>query len=1527
MEALDRFTPGTKAWFQESFAAPTPAQVQAWERISAGLNVLVSAPTGSGKTLAAFLWAIDSQFRAAAAVPVSELSTEHKVRVIYISPLKALAVDVERNLRIPLHGVTAQTRALGLPIATTRIGVRTGDTPPEERRRFIREPPDILITTPESFYLLLTSAARENLGSVETVIIDEIHAVANTKRGAHLALSLERLDELAERPVQRIGLSATVRPLQTVADFLSGVHPVEIVAPPAEKKWQLDVVVPMPQMGKPTLPQTQETAVNDSDSLPEKPVKRYSEGSIWPATEERIFELICQHRSTLIFVNFRGLAERMTSRLNELAQLTGIAPDVEWVRAHHGSVSYEQRSEIEEGLKSGQLRAVVSTSSLELGIDMGAIDLVIQVESPPSVAAGLQRIGRAGHQVGAVSHGMFFPKYQGDLLQTAVVTMRMKAGAIEELKIISNPLDVLAQQIVAMVAMDPWHVDALEQTIRRCANFKDLTRPVLNSVLEMLAGHYPSDDFGTMRPRLNWDQENDLLTGRRGAQRLAVTNGGTIPDRGLFGVFLADGVGPGRRVGELDEEMVYETRIGDVFALGTSTWRVERITHDQVLVSPAPGEPARIPFWHGYGIGRPAELGQAIGEFTRKLESTDTEQARQDLIAAGLDVWATDNLLTYLAEEKQISGFLPTDRQIVLQRHRDEVGDWRLIVLSPFGDRVHAPWALLAAARLREQFKTDVKAMHGDDGIVFRIPDTAADWEASDWFELSDDALLEAIFPPPDDVLAAITEQLSGSALFTMMFRESANRALLLPKRRPNQRRALWQQRLQAVQLLEVANEYPSFPMIMEAVRECLNDVFDVPALTRVLAGVKTGEIKAVSVNLPQPSPFTSSLLMGYIMAFMYEYDAPLAERKAAALSLDPQLLAQLLGTVELPSLSELLDQTQLTRTALELQHLTDTRKAQDADELTDLLRWLGPLTTDELGARCRWPEAVPAWLTDLESQGRVFSHGDMWVERSDVDTSLERWVLRYARTHVPFTFTELATWLERVNFPTDCSCQPQVGEPPLIECQPQVGVSKPRGTDTASLHVLLADLVRARKLIEGEMRPPGWTYPQLGAIDTSSNGYVDPTVLQTLRRRSIAALRNQIEPVSPLGFARFLPSWHEFGERTGTAGVLRSIEQLAGVPIPASAWETFVLPSRVRDYHRSMLDGLLADGEICWQGNGMIGNGDCWISFHLRENVTQTLRSSNGEIGGELEREILGLLGSGARFSADIATQLDHSVSGVEAALWELAWAGLVSNDSFSGVRSFLQQGATAHQAKRTALSSRGGRQRLRLRRPLTGDLGRTGGRWWAMPQPDLDPTTRAVTTAELLLDRYPVLTRGAVIAEDIPGKFSGIYGVLSAAEEAGQLRRGYFIDGLGATQFAQAIVVDRLREIANQPQSELHAVTITACDPANPYGAALDWPSRHVGNPGRKPGALVVLVAGELVLYIERGGRTALTWSSDATVLAAAAASLRDSIRRVAMTDLTIEKVDGIPILEGNHPLAAALTQADFKMTPRGLTLRSAP
>ena len=977
--ALARFSAPTRTWFGAAFAEPTPAQDGAWEAISQGRHALVVAPTGSGKTLSAFLWAIDRLL----AEPRTEKSG---TRVLYVSPLKALAVDVERNLRAPLIGIRQTAERLGERVPEVSVGIRSGDTPAAERRTLARTPPDILITTPESLFLMLTSQARESLRHVETVIVDEVHAVAGTKRGAHLGLSLERLDALLTEPAQRVGLSATVRPLEEVARFLGGTTPVEIVAPPSVKQWDLKVVVPVEDMTSPA-------PYDDSDEADDSGREA---ASIWPHVENHVADLIEQHRSTIVFANSRRLAERLTARLNEIAaERAGVglettiespaeimaqsgasygAPPV-IAKAHHGSVSKEQRALIEDDLKRGRLPCVVATSSLELGIDMGAVDLVIQIESPPSVASALQRVGRAGHQVGEVSRGVLFPKHRGDLAQTAVAVERMRSGLIESLRIPTNPLDVLAQQIVSMLAMEAWSVDELFDLVRRSASYTQLPRGAFDATLDLLSGRYPSDEFAELRPRIVWDRVTGQLTGRPGAQRLAVTSGGTIPDRGLFGVFLVGGEGPGRRVGELDEEMVYESRVGDVFALGATSWRIEDITHDRVLVTPAPGVPGRLPFWKGDALGRPAELGEAIGAFTRELGSSSRESAVAVAEERGLDPWAAGNLVGYVHEQVESTGVLPSDRTLVVEKFRDELGDWRLVVHSPYGTPVHAPWALAINARLRERYGIDGQAIASDDGIVIRIPDTDAEPPTG-----------ELIAFEPDEIDDLVTQEVGGSALFASRFRECAARALLLPRRDPGRRSPLWQQRQRSAALLEVASKYPSFPIVLEAVRECLQDVYDLPALVGLMRRVQRREIGIHDVDTHQPSPYARTLLFGYVAQFVYEGDSPIAERRAAALALDQGLLAELLGRAEL---RELLDPDVLAEIEATLQRTDPERRVRDAEGVADLLRWLGPLTTDEVVARSTEGAASAEWLAALADARRAvvvrMAGEERWTAVEDV--------------------------------------------------------------------------------------------------------------------------------------------------------------------------------------------------------------------------------------------------------------------------------------------------------------------------------------------------------------------------------------------------------------------------------------------------------------------------------------------------------------------------------------------------------------
>ncbi|WP_210732781.1 ATP-dependent helicase [Streptomyces sp. RKND-216] len=1576
---LDAFSPATRAWFAGAFRAPTAAQEGAWRALAEESDALVVAPTGSGKTLAAFLAALD---RLASVPPPADRLK--RCRVLYVSPLKALAVDVERNLRSPLTGIRHESARLGLPEPEVQVAIRSGDTPAADRRALARRPPDILITTPESLFLMLTSAAREALSGVETVIVDEVHAVAGTKRGAHLALSLERLDELLDRPARRIGLSATVRPVDEVARFLSPRRRATIVQPPSEKRFDLSVVVPVEDMGELGGSPVQDgPAGSGGPGGGEKP-------SIWPSVEERIADLVQAHRSTIVFANSRRLAERLCNRLNEIAyeRATGEplpeehspaevmaqagagrgAPPL-LARAHHGSVSKEQRAQVEEDLKAGRLPAVVATSSLELGIDMGAVDLVIQVESPPSVASGLQRVGRAGHQVGAVSAGVVFPKYRGDLVQAAVVTERMREGAIEALRVPANPLDVLAQQVVAMTAVDSWDVDALLAVVRRAAPFSSLPESAYTGVLDMLAGRYPSDAFAELRPRLVWDRVARTITGRPGAQRLAVTSGGTIPDRGLFGVFLA-GADPkkgGGRVGELDEEMVYESRVGDVFTLGTTTWRIEDITRDRVLVTPAPGQAGRLPFWKGDQLGRPLELGRALGAFLREIGGLSAEDARTRLTSAGLDAFAAGNVLAYLDEQRTACGHVPDDRTVVVERFRDELGDWRVVVHSPFGARVHAPWALALGARLTERYGMDAQVMHADDGIVLRLPD--AGLMGLDMFGPGADAAgadaADAGFgddpeKPPlgaQDVLfdkgevdQLVTDQVGGSALFAARFRECAARALLLPRRNPGKRTPLWQQRQRASQLLQVASEFGSFPIVLEAVRECLQDVFDVPGLGTLMGDIEARRVRVVEVTTPEPSPFARSLLFGYVAQFLYEGDSPLAERRAAALSLDSRLLSELLGRAEL---RELLDPEVLVGLEEELQWRTPERRLKDAEAVADALRVLGPLTDDELTERGADPGGA-AELGRARRAIRVRMAGqEHWAAVEDagrlrdalgaalpvgvpeaftepVPDPLSDLLSRYARTHGPFTSTEAAARF---------------------------------GLGTAVADGALHRLAAAGRLVQGEFHPSG-----------IGQEWCDPAVLRRLRRRSLAALREELEPVPPPALAAFLPRWQHVGggDLRGLDGVVRAVEQLQGAPVPASALEKLVLPSRVRDYSPVLLDQLTTSGEVLWAGAGALPGKDGWVCLHLADTAPLLRRPPLPLETSPVHQAVLDTLEGGfGLFFRQIADQVravlpECGETELVTAVWDLSWSGLLTNDTLAPLRAHLGSGrtagATAHRAKRAVPRGRygglGGGVRAAARAAGTprGGPPTVAGRWALLPPAETDATHRAHALAHTLLDRHGVVTRGAVQAEGVEGGFAAAYRVLSAFEDNGQARRGYVVEGLGAAQFAVDGAVDRLRAVhqARERGAEPHgtaapwgeapsthrrgddarAVVLAAADPANAYGAALPWPEPPDGathKPGRKAGSLVVLVDGELQLYMERGGRTLLAWPAGpdappeaAERLRTAASALGDAARRGAVGTLTVERVNGGAAL--SSPLSGVLEDAGFHATPRGLRIRAA-
>ncbi|MEP6658649.1 MAG: DEAD/DEAH box helicase [Acidimicrobiales bacterium] len=1482
---LDRFSPAVSAWFSSSFPEPTPAQSQGWPAIADGGHTLICAPTGSGKTLAAFLWSIDRIVTA----PLPEKT--RRTRVLYISPLRALAFDVEKNLRAPIAGIGLAAERLGVAdgFVAPVVGMRTGDSSSRDRAALIRHPPDILITTPESLYLMLTSSARETLRGVDVVIIDEIHAMATTKRGAHLMLSLERLDVLCERPPQRVALSATQRPLEEVARFLGGFaasgtpRPVSIVDAGIRKPLEVEVVVPVEDMG-------------DLGSVTDEPASGPvaagpARKSIWPSVHPKILELVLAHRSTIIFCNARRLAERLAARLNELAAGQGVeGPDGgDLVKAHHGSLAREQRVQIEDQLKSGKLRALVATSSLELGIDMGAVDLVVQVESPGAVSRGIQRIGRAGHQVGEPSKGKVFPKHRGDLLEAAVVVQRMRQGLIESTRYLRNPLDVLAQQIVAMTAVEEWAVDDLAALVRRCACFSELTDDVFTSVLDLLAGRYPSDEFNELRPRVVWDRVAGRVRARDGSKRLAVTSGGTIPDRGLFGVFLPDG----KRVGELDEEMVYESRPGETFLLGASTWRIEDITFERVIVTPAPGQPGKMPFWHGDRPGRPLELGRALGAFVREIRGLDHDTAVARLRSVeGLDAWAADNLVRYLEEQAEACGAVPDDRTIVVERFRDEIGDWRVCVLTPFGTPVHAPWAMAIEARLMERHGVPVETMWSDDGIVIRLPEALDELPATD------------IAIDPDDIEELVMSTLPSTSLFAARFRECAARALLLPRRRPDKRTPLWQQRQRAADLLAVAARYPSFPILLEASRECLQDVFDVPALRSVLTELRSRRIRVVSVDTAKASPFSQSLLFNWIAAYMYEGDAPLAERRAAALSLDRDLLRELLGAEEL---RELLDRDVLVSVELELQRLVDGRRARTADELHDVLRVVGDLTIDELDGRCEGGQAAEfvdglvaerrAIAVRVAGQDRVSAAEDAARLRDGLGVSLplglpvaftdpvarplEGLVARYAATHTPFLARDVSLRL---------------------------------GVPVERVEAALLLLSDEGRVVRGEFRPEGTT-----------REWCDVDVLRVLRRRSLATLRREVEPVEPVALTRFLAHWHGIGgARRGLDALVDTLGVLQGAALPASILETDLLPARVNGYRAADVDALIAAGDLVWVGGGALGPSDGRVRLFFRDQVALLLDDSavadapTGPVHDALRAH---LRERGASFwlpLANAAAGAAGSASPQEAlaALWDLVWAGEVTNDTLAPLRSFVG----AKTAKALAPSARG--------RPRPGRLTRLGppagaGRWSLVSElveRRPSPTERAHARALQMLERHGVLTREAALAEGIEGGFAGVYPVLKALEERGQVRRGYFVAGLGAAQFALPGAVDRLRS-CREPDADSAAIVVAATDPAQPYGAALAWPQSS-SRPARTAGALVVLAGGEALCYLERGGRQLVLFpaaAGDDRWIDALAVLVKDGRRR----SIELRMIDGEAAISSPH--AAGLRAVGFRDGYRGLVLRS--
>ena len=1555
---MEGFSAPVQAWFQGAFRAPTSAQIEAWEAIRSGANALVIAPTGSGKTLAAFLWAIDRLARekgakvprpGPAADPVSKPRHDEPsegVRVLYISPLKALGVDVERNLRAPLVGITEACIAAGDVAPDISVGVRSGDTTSSERRRLASHPPDILITTPESLYLMLTGKTAETLRSVDTVIVDEVHALAGNKRGAHLALSLERLDSLLPQPAQRIGLSATVEPASEVARFLGGTAPVTVVRPPTEKRFDIAVEVPVEDMTNPPVIQAEMTNANSSPD-------EHRLGSMWPAIENSLYQRIIAASSTIVFTNSRRLAERLTARLN---QIHGDDQPV-LARAHHGSVSKETRAQVEEDLKSGALRCVVATASLELGIDMGEVDLVVQIDPPPSVSAGLQRMGRSGHQVGGASRAVFYPTHRSKLLETAVIAQRMMGGEIETLKVLSNPLDVLAQQTVAQAVGGTLNVDDWFTAVRRSAPFANLPRSAYVSVLDLVSGRYPSTEFASLRARVDWDRTSNTLTARPGAQRLAVTNGGTIPDRGLYRVVAGSADAGGTRVGELDEEMVYETRIGEVFTLGTTPWRVRQITKDTVEVEPAFGVVAKMPFWRGDSPVRPVEVGIALGELAARFsrsgrDETDVASALAD---AGFDGFATANTLAYLAEQKQATGYLPGSTTFVVERTHDDVGDWLLILESPLGLAVHAPWALAINARLRDQWGLEGKAVPSNDGIIVRMPDRD-ELDGPDWLPASvsevgarsstdDTSMLTAagvFLFDPEEIAQTVQREVENSAIFASRFREAASRALILGSSKPGKRSPLWQQRLRASSLLEVAAKHQDFPIILEAMREVLQDVYDVGALTQTMVDITQRVTTIVEVETETPSPFARSLLFGYVGEFMYQGDTPIGERRLAALSVDPKVLRELLGDVPL---AELFEADAVTEVEAELQRTKDGWQARGEDGLVDLLRALGPLTVEEVGVRLGPSDrdsrsiddliasaiagrklfetrmAATSYLAAIEdaglltaSCGAVAPPGVPAAFMEVPDSPVQQLIARHMASNGPLRALDIAQ---------------RFGISPVTVLT-ALRELEDRGVVDSGLF-LPEELADARAVAPGDVQ------------------WLARSVLERIRSRSLAILRGSVEPVSTSTFACFLTKWQYCGQRlNGVDGVYTALEQLNGVEMPASTWETLVLPARVADYEPSMLDELVTNGEIRWVGSGAIGARDGWVRFFAAgAQVRHTPAEDSHRT--ELEQAILDELASrGALFAGALldglgGRGLSTAAAELADAIWSLVWEGLVTSDSVAALRARSRGGRGVQKTQRVRPRGRALTRRnlVGLSRARSGSAGQRGGnagpiepslsgRWSLTEEQGLGETTDGAATswAVEMLERYGIVTRGAVRAEQFPGGFAQAYRLYSDFEMAGTARRGYFVQGLGGAQFAATGAVDQLRATDDDLRLESRhhvAVALAATDPANPYGAALEWPEvlGEGGDPKRNPGAIVVMVDGKPVFYLERGGRTALSDpSAPDLVREVGAKELVRTVRRGDLATFTIEKVNGKPVRQSEW--LQDLANAGFAEVPRGVTLR---
>ncbi|HEX6533255.1 MAG TPA: DEAD/DEAH box helicase [Gemmatimonadaceae bacterium] len=1534
------FHPLIAAWFAETFGGASEPQRLGWPAIETGAHTLILAPTGTGKTLAAFLWELNQLIVRGAAEPLP-----NAVQILYISPLKALGNDIHRNLERPLAELRARFERAGEPFPEIRVAVRTGDTPAAARARMTRKAPHILITTPESLAIMLTAPkGRGMFALTRAVIVDEIHAVAGTKRGAHLALSLERLEALCEAPPQRIGLSATQRPLDEVARYLGGCtppaddgappefRPVTIVDCGLVKRMELSVVSPVPDLGD-------------------------VGGSVWPAVAELVLGHIRRARTTLVFVNNRAQAERIAARVNALA-------GEELARPYHGSLARERRLALERALKAGELPALVTTSSLELGIDIGSVDLVLQLQSPKRVSAALQRVGRAGHSLGEASRGVLVPTHRDDLVESAAIVGAMREGDVEPTRVPQNTLDVLAQVLVAMASVEDWTSAAMLRLVRGAYPYHRLARAAFDEVLGMLSGKYASDLAAELEPRLTWDRIGDRVSGSRASRLVATISGGTIPDRGLYTVNLPDRT----RLGELDEEFVHESRVGDVFQLGSATWRIGAIEHDRVVVTPAPGAPARMPFWHGEFSTRSPELSRRVGALRRELARAGADDVAIDAELAeryACDPAAARSLREYVAEQRAATGIVPDDRTILIEHFRDEMGAVRVIVHSVFGGRVNAPWGMALAQRVRETLGrgdeargADVQVLATDDGIMLRLPDLGA--------------------PPPvhallglsaDEAERRVVDEVGATSLFGARFRMSAARALLLPRGSPRRRMPLWLQRLKAGDLLEVVRRFPSFPILVETYREVLRDAFDLESLREVLDAIAAGRVTVRTVETPQASPFAASLQFGFVMDWMYADDTPRAERRAALLSVDRTLLGEVMGEEESDddtahALAELLAERRGTAPG---------RRARSADELAHLLDRAGDLSVEELRERVAEPEARGSAVDPLEE---LLASARAVAIPFATPGGVE-WRVVLAESYPTYAAAFGAERVARVRVGRALEERAAGDVLPAALATP---VLEPRA---ARREILARFLALAGPITVSEVRARyGWgarwiearltEWERTGRLvcarfrrGVTATEWCSRRIAERARRRALAALRRQIQPVELPAFASFLQHWQHVDPRErldGPDGLEIVLHQLAGAPRPAEGWERDYLPARLGSYDPGWLSRLGASGQVMWAGDARAdasgalvlaavrffprGEGALW----LPEMVDAPLGDAAVLVRETLER-------MGASFVADLQASTGLAMLPVRDALRELVAAGIVTNDTVEAMREV---------ARLRPLPARGGRdepdptrwlpstftpspgrpvvqrrpsaRRLpKWRRPdLPGPASGWVGRWslvrpargapggsWGVLAPEEE---RAEAIARRWLERYGVVTRDWWRRERPAVSWRAIYRELRRLELRGEVRRGYFVEGLSGAQFALPDAVERLRA-ARDEGSDAPLVVLAASDPANPYSLPLESVPRTTLTRPRGHGALLVTRAGVVLVSAEgRGRRVHVADGLAPAEVTAAAGALGEHLRRAAALaqgarrrDAKIEAIDGAPAIESAH--VPAFRAAGWRLEPDGL------